>query len=67
MCRIFREYRLIQEFMREGGLKLVFKFELIIPEIGGHTLAEGSWLRLSVPAPRSVQLFSRSALSTPLL
>ena len=37
------------------GLKFVFKFELIILKIGGHVLAEGSWL--SVPAPRRVQIF----------
>ena len=37
------------------GIKFVFKFKLIIPEIGGNTLAEGS--RLSVPAPRRVQIF----------
>ena len=38
-----------------GGLKFVFKVELIIPEIWGHVLAEGS--QLSVPAPRRVQIF----------
>ena len=38
-----------------GVLKFVFNFKSMIPVIGGHTLAEGS--RLSVPAPRRVQIF----------
>ena len=40
------------------GLKFRFKFKLMIPEIGIHALAEGS--RLTVPAPRRVQIFCRS-------
>ena len=57
MCSIFRGYRQFQEFMGVG-LKFGFKFELMIPEIGSHALAEGS--RLTVPAPRRVQIFCRS-------
>ena len=41
MCSIFRGYRSIrsiQEVMWGRGLKFVFKFELIIPEIGGAAL-----------------------------
>ena len=64
ICSIFRGYRSIQEFMWKGGLKFVCKFELIIPEIGGHMLAEGS--RLSVPAPRRVQIFFHVCLPPPL-
>ena len=46
----------IDQFKNYGGdLKFVFKFKLMIHEIGGHTLAEGS--RISVPAPRRVQIF----------
>ena len=63
MCSIFRGYRQFQEFMGVG-LKFGFKFELMIPEIGSHALAEGS--RLTVPAPRRVQIFCRSAPSPPL-
>ena len=58
MCSIFRGYRQFQEFMGVG-LKFGFKFELMIPEIGSHALAEGS--RLTVPAPRRIQIFCRSA------
>ena len=57
MCSIFRGYRQFQEFMGVG-LKFGFKFELMIPEISSHALAEGS--RLTVPAPRRVQIFCRS-------
>ena len=46
-----------------GDLKFVFKFKLMIPEIGGHALAEGS--RLSVPAPRKVQIFLQVCYSAP--
>ena len=56
MCIIFKGHRSIQELMQGGrGLKFVFKFKLIIPEIGVHALAEGS--RLSVSAPRRVEIF----------
>ena len=56
MCRIFRRYRSIQEFM------FVFKFKLIIPEIGGHALTEGSWLSFS---PKGFRPFSRSVSEAP--
>ena len=45
------------------GLKFVFKFKLMIPEIGGHMLAEES--RLSVPAPRRIQIFFQVCSSAP--
>ena len=62
MCSIFRGYRQFQKFMGVG-LKFGFKFELMIPEIGSHALAEGS--RLTVPAPRRVQIFCRSVGDPP--
>ena len=44
------------ENLCEGeGLKFVFKFRLMIHEIGGHALTEG--FRLSVPDPSRVQIF----------
>ena len=52
----------IQESMW-GGLKFVFMFKLIILEIGGHMLAEGS--HLSVPAPRRVQIFFQVSITGP--
>ena len=56
LCAVFLETIDQCKNSCEGeGLKFVFKFRLVIPEIGGHALAEGS--RLSVPAPRRVQIF----------
>ena len=46
------------------GLKFVFKFKSMIPEIGGHLPAEGSGL--SVPAPRRVQIFFQVCCEVPL-
>ena len=41
----------------------IFMFKLIILEIGGHMLAEGS--HLSVPAPRRVQIFFQVSVTGP--
>jgi len=48
-----------------GGLEFFFKFKSIIPEIGGHALAEGS--RLSVPAARKGSVFFPGLLVTLIL
>ena len=52
MCSILDQFKNICE---GEGAKLLFKFESMIPEIEGYARAEGS--RLSVPAPRRVQIF----------
>ena len=57
MCSILDQFKNLCEGV---GVKFVFKFESIIPEIEGHALAEGS--RLSVPAPRRVQIFFQVCL-----
>ena len=64
MCSNFRGYRPILEFLGVG-LKFGLKFKLIIPEIGTHTLAEGSGL--TVPTPRRVQTFCKSGENIPCL
>ena len=46
MCSILDQFKNLCE---GEGVKFVFKFESMIPEIEGHALAKGS--RLSVPAP----------------
>ena len=48
-----------------GGLEFFFKFKSIIPEIGGHALAEGS--RLSVPAARKGSVLFPGLLVTLIL
>ena len=55
MCSFFRGIDQFNNLCEGDGVKFVFKFESMIPEIAGHALAEGS--RLSVPAPRRVQIF----------
>ena len=55
MCSIFRGIDQSKNLCEGEGLKFVFKFKSMIPEIGGHALAEES--QLSVPAPRRVQIF----------
>ena len=65
MCSIFRGMGIYQfkNLCEWGGLKFVLEFELMIPEIGGHALTEGSWL--SVPAPRRAQIFFQVCLAAP--
>ena len=61
MCAVFFwGIDLLKNSIWGGGLKFVFKFKIIIPKIGGHMLAEGS--RLSVPAPRRIQIFFQACL-----
>ena len=48
-----------------GGLKFVFKFKLVIPEIGRHVLAESEGSQLSFPAPRRVYIFFQVCWEAP--
>ena len=63
MCSIFWGIDQFKNLCKGEGLKYVFKFKSMIPEIGGHLPAEGSGL--SVPAPRRVQIFFQVCLYYP--
>ena len=52
MCSILDQFKNLCE---GEGLKFVFKFKLMIPEIGGHVLAGSQFL-----LPEGVRSFSRS-------
>ena len=57
-CILIHWKNSIQEFMGVGS-KIWLQVQINDPEIGSHALAEGS--QLTVPAPRRIQIFCRSA------
>ena len=56
-CILIHWKNSFQEFMGVGS-KIWLQVQINDPEIGSHAHAEGS--RLTVPAPRRIQIFCRS-------